>query len=256
MTLIFSSKTQHPDTRMIEYDQTVVRLGLEKAVLEKEVGYFRQELKEIGNHYSAVLLNLEDKKKEIELLNTQCNEIRKEISEAILKGSKDAAGLREQNKKSDEVVGKKKSELEKLNLYLISLGKEIETKIIKIAELQNAAMIAREELAKVRNELSQPKREIERLHDDLQSIYKLKIEVVRKLNAAEVERREIEEIVKMLKENNKEGLELVASFEGERRRLQEKDEYLHRKEKDLGIYEERVKKYCDEAGYGVSMVFV
>ena len=46
MTLVFT-KQGKPDTRMIEYDQAVVRLGLEKADMEKQVEIIKREIKNL-----------------------------------------------------------------------------------------------------------------------------------------------------------------------------------------------------------------
>jgi len=66
---------------------------------------------------------------------------------------------------------------------------------------------------------------------------------------------ELNEIISILQASNKQGLDLVGSFEGERKRLQEKEESLRRKEDDLAVYENRVKKFAEKVGYNIKMIF-
>ena len=41
-------KNNKPDTRMIEYDQAIIRLGLEKVEIEKEVEWARNDLRQLN----------------------------------------------------------------------------------------------------------------------------------------------------------------------------------------------------------------
>lgn len=254
MTLIFD-KNGDRDTRLNDYEQAIIAAGLAKAEAERELDRAKQEVLAAQKQRDGVAAEIADKNKDLKVLDARCIGIQREIAMAIRRGSEGSIALQERLEKGAVDIEERKGELDKLNSYLVSLDEQIDTKTKKIAELQEAAVVARKELEGVLHELSQARIEFEELKSDIQSLYKLKVEVTAKMTTVDVERQEIEEIVKMLKESNKEGLDLVASFEGERKRLQEKEEFLKRKEADLLVYENRLKKHCTKVGYDVEMVF-
>src|SRR3990167_2210406 len=190
--------------------QAIVKAGLSKAAAENDLERTIKEIAEIGGRKAVLLDEIINLGKVVHSWDMRRLEIQKEIAEAVQKGASDVAAMREKESESDAVIGDRKLELEKLNSYLVSLDEQIETKTENISKHQESMVTARNELAKVQGELSPAKCELEELKRDIQSLYKLKIEVTQKFTSIDVERQEIEEIVKMLKENNKEGLELVA----------------------------------------------
>lgn len=254
MTLRYD-KNSIMDNRKVEYEQSIVRLGLEKAAFEKEVGQIRQEIDELCDRRVEVKESIETLITESSRAQKVLEDVQAEIADAVHAGGEKVAALRTEEVKGQENMGGKKLELQKLEEYLLSLTEQIDTKIKKRAEFEENARQAHVELVRVRSELNSAKRELEEVSSEIKVLYQLKLEVTSKLTTIDVERQEIEEIVSVLKESNKEGLELVASFEGERKRLQEKDDFLRRKEADLAIYENRLKKRMDDAGYDVKMTF-
>lgn len=254
MTLRFD-KNSIIDNRMVEYEQSIVRLGLEKAAFEKEVGQVRQEIDELCDRRVAIQKDIEECIVEREVTKKTLVSVWAEITEAVHSGGEKVAALRTEETKKEESTGNKKLELQKLEEYLTSLTEQIDTRIKKRVEFEESARQAREELVRVRSELNTAKRELEEVSSEVKVLSQLKLEVTSKLTMIDAERQEVEEIVAVLKESNKEGLELVASFEGERKRLAEKDDFLCRKEADIAIYENRLKKRMDDAGYDVTMTF-
>lgn len=254
MTLRFD-KNSIMDNRKVEYEQSIVRLGLEKAAFEKEVGKIRQEIDELCDRRVEVKKDTEQRSIEFEAAKKALTDVQAEIAQAVHAGGEKVAALRTEEAKKEESTGNKKLELQKLEEYLASLTEQIDTKIKKRAEFEESARQAHDELVRVRSELNTAKRELEEVSGEVKALYQLKLEVTSKLTTIDAERQEVEEIVSVLKESNKEGLDLVTSFEGERKRLQEKDDFLRRKEADLAIYENRLKKRMDDAGYDIKMTF-
>ena len=254
MTLRYD-KNSIMDNRKIEYEQSIVRLGLEKAAFEKEAGKIRQEIDELCDRRVEVKESIETLVVEASRAQKVLEDVQAEIAGAVHAGGEKVAALREKENEREESAGSKKLELQKLEEYLSSLTDQIESKTKKRAEFEESARQAPDELAGVRSELNLVKRDLEEVSSEVKVLYQLKLEVTSQLTTIDAERQEIEEIVSVLKENNKEGLDLVASFEGERKRLEEKDDFLRRKEADLAIYENRLKKRMDDAGYNVKMTF-
>lgn len=229
---------------MVDYDRAVVKLGEEKANLERVVNRIKNEITDLNNARDRASQQMMDRRAEVDQLYIKLDELRKEIADAVRVGSEKTSSLREQEEKSQGILGEKKLELKKLEEYFLSLGEKINDKNKELSDLQEKIKITREELVRVQTELSQAKR-------DLKDVL-MRIEQLRKI---ESELSDVEERVTLLKEENKEGLAGLSVLDAERLRLQEKREFLERKEADLNIYENRLKKHCAKVGYDVKMIF-
>lgn len=255
MTLRFFNNQGKLDTRQIEYDQAMVRLGLEKATLEREVDRERQKVVEAQKQRDEMLkeiVRLEGVAKEWDLRRV---EIQKQIQDSIAGGAIQSATLKKHLEKGDATIKAKKENIDQLNVLLENLDKEIAEKLSRIKEIDSEIPKKHAELTGVRSELSQVKREFEEAQSDFKDMALLKVRANKELTDAIIEKNEIEEQVKILQINNRAGLDALTSLEGERRRLKEKEEFLVQKEADLLVYENRLKKYCIKVGYNVEMVF-
>ena len=255
MTLRFFNKQGKLDTRQIDYEQAMVKLGLEKAGLEKEVGAIRTDIEILGKRRGDLELEVQGKVREIVENDRKVQVVREQIADAFRKGTLDVHKLDQEKETIEKISLEKKEQFDSLVRHLESLNNDIDEKNSKLAELQKEIAKVHEEFSAVRSELLHGRRELEELQTDIKELVHLKVKITGELTSADIERQEVEDIVKMLKESNKEGLELVASFEGERKRLQEKDDFLRRKEADLLVYENRLKKRMEEAGYDAKMTF-
>src|SRR3990167_559973 len=113
MTLI-PSKNNKPDTRMIEYDQAVVRLGLEKAREQAKLEQIRSEVAEIGLRSADILDEI--KKSELKLMT-----IRREISDAVERETEYIKSFSLDSQKADGLLKDKKENLLQLEIYTLSL---------------------------------------------------------------------------------------------------------------------------------------
>jgi len=259
MTLRFFNNQGKPDTRKIEYDQAIVQAGLEKAQLEAEVERKRNELKN---------------------LNIACDPVRNVFRQNQEKLEKEQ-GVAVQNKVDelkafDDNVTAKRSELALLETKRNVLEKHIEEKNQDLSSLSVAVSEANDKKLKVESEVSAAEEErsnrrrriadmssefnaakdnLEIIREDLVKAGRQKIEIDEAVRKANKDLEELNNIISILQTTNKQGLDIVASFEGERKRLQEKEEFLKRKEADLLIYENRLKKHCIKVGYDVEMIF-
>lgn len=254
MSLRFD-KNSPVDNRKVEYEQAIVRLGLEKSQAIQELDGVKRDVLDVQKQREDVLLDITDKQKELGILITQKESIEVEISQAIKRGSESAVSLKRKLEEGDDTIEKKNEELDKLSEYLLSLDTDIDSKISKIAELTEAIWKMQEEVREIKAQLNGAKQELERtLVLTKEAAHSRKV-ILDDLKDATVELQEVQEIVSILKKDNEEGLDLVASFEGERQRLQDKDDFLRRKEADLLVYENRLKKRMEAAGIDIPMTF-
>ena len=258
MTLKFF-KQGKPDTRMIEYDQAVVRLGLEKAKVEGEVEQKKNDLKQINVAYDLV--------RSVFLRNYEklTEEEKKEIGEktAVLFDYDKRVG--EERKKLQDIILEQKKvkdlteEKEQQVIVADVLFNNINEKRIRIEE--SISGLIKEKVGKEREKdvvassLEKVKQETEKISKEFYSLSVSKVETEREIEKANRELKELNEIISILQTTNKQGLDLIASFAGERKRLQNKEEFLIRKEKDLAKYEERVEKQRKDAGISIPMIF-
>ena len=244
---------------MIEYDQAVVRLGLEKAKIEGEVEQKKNDLTQINvacDLVRSVFLRNYEKLTEEE---------KKEIGEktaVLFDYDKQVAG--ERKKLQDIILEQKKvkdliEEKEQQVIITDVLFNNINEKRIRIEE--NIGKLIKEKVEKEREKniavssLEKIKQETEKFSSEFYALSASKVETEREIEKANRELKELNEIISILQVTNKQGLDLVASFAGERKRLQEKEEFLIRKEKDLVKYEERVEKQRKDAGISIPLIF-
>jgi len=220
MTLILFNNNKQPDTRMAEYDQAIVRLGLEKANLEKLVDSERKELAEVGSLKAEVERGIKTKKKELAVIEN-------DIAEAVTRGHKTTKSIGDKIQDSDLKSKKKKTELAGLEKYLKGCEETIAEKTDtikllegKINELRSVILAGKEELLETNKTMVQMQ------------------EVISKLSLQEKE----------LRQN-------VSVMEDFAKALQDKEQFLNRKEYDLGQYEKRVEKSRQETGNNNKMIF-
>jgi len=258
MTLLFF-KNNKLDNRMVEYDQAVVRLGLEKAGLESEAERKRKDIKQLDISRSLIL---ESMRRDREAFDDGRIEELEEKATAVVD--------------YEDRVAKAQKELSVTEEKKSSLGGEIsvaEKRVGElsesIADLEKVEMAKKEGVSLVEIQKAEKNKEIQRLNQTLsplkeqerkQAAQNYELALKRKetedaIEASNNELTELNDIISVLQANNKQGLELVSSFEGERKRLQEKDEFLIRKEKDLQKYEERLEKGRKEMGNNNPMTF-
>ena len=255
MTLRFN-KDSIVDTRQVEYEKSIVLLGLAKAKIERSVGEEKQRLSEVEERRGEVQAELGQKILDVAAEENKLANIREEISAAIKKSSSDISSLQERGQEKEVMLGKQKDGLSELQKHFDALGIEIENRNTNIKDLQAKEGEVRETLAAVQSELMETAREKKKELAELTTIQSAASNLSASVVQKKEELAELEEIISVLRESNKDGLDLVASFDGERTRLKEKDEFLCRKEADLAIYEKRLKKRMEEVGYNPSMVFI
>lgn len=256
MTLRFSTKSNNKiDTREIEYNQSIVELGLEKANLEREIGEARGVIGDLGKVRADINLDLGAKKEELAGYDTKLNEVREKIADALKNQNKDVVALKEEEKLVEKLIGQKKEEIEQLNQHITSLNTDIETKNIKLSELQQKLVELREELSRVSIELSEELRKLENAQSDTQAAHRSKAEALRILEAANRELDEVNAMIESLKRNNRGGLDALASLAAERARLIGREEAIIRKEADLLVYENRLAKRAKDLGVDLKMTF-
>lgn len=244
---------------MIEYDQSVVRLGLEKAELEREMERKRKEAHEI---YIVVDLArvafLKDRK---ELIEEKMKEIDKQSSTLI---DYEKRVENEKKKLEDLVLGQKsvmdsiKDKEEELAITQRFLG-ELDEKKDAFIKTVDALAEDKKQKERERNTTSSLLQNVlQEKNKAVLELYELNVrksESEQSLEKANRDLAELNEIISILQVTNRQGLDLVASFEGERKRLREKEELLRRKEDDLAVYENRIKKFAEKVGYDIKMIF-
>jgi len=258
MTLLFF-KNNKPDTRMIEYDQAIVRLGLEKAKLDGDIERKKNELKQLNIAHELIRSAV----KKDRAFMTREEQIEADKQEAILvdyeKRIQELENLlrekNEQEKNARERLALLSKQLSAVEMELRLAEKASESLPEKLAEIERRRVEAERETKAVLNFLKQYKEEKEELVSETNEFAMRKKELNDELETKNRELFELNEIISILQATNKQGLDLVSSFEGERKRLQEKDEALIRKEKDLFTYEKRVEKRAQELGVDIKMTF-
>lgn len=219
MTLIFKRQGK-PDTRMIEYDQAIVRLGLEKARAEAELERVRAEDSQIGAR-RAVLLD------EIECAEEELLGIKRQIDEAIESGSRGLMVLSREEQRAGQSHKKGLEELEWSKKRLVSLQDSIGIK----------------------------KETFDKVADELEGVRKILLEAKIELNYTNAKKLEAEKEILFLQKLKKELEDKVAASENLLSYLSEKEQSLNRKEADLVKYEKRVEKMRLDAGNKIKMKF-
>ena len=258
MTLI-PLQNKKPDTRMIEYDQAVVRLGMEKVRLESEVEKGRKNLKEINTAYDLVRSVFvkkwerltEEEKKEV----TEKKLVLMDFDKQILDKEKAVNSLIKKHKKvTEDIKGVEDSVVvrQKVVTKLEERESKIKEDLVKLEEVRHEK---EQGALNVKHQLKERLEELRDIESVVKNISRNKVEMDLAVEKSQRELKELNEIISILQATNKQGLDLVASFEGERNRLKEKEEALIRKEKDLDKYAGRVEKMRKELGINIPMIF-
>lgn len=255
MTLRFFTQFGKPDTRKIEYEQGIVRLGLEKTEVEREVERARVELASIEKQRDETLADVRELEKIAKSYDDRRVEIQKEISLALKNAGEESFAMKEKLNRSESKIDDKKSKLEELNAHLLDLDTEMENKRQKLVSLQKKATDARAELAPLLSKLSAVKLEIANAEEDVQKVYRLKKDAVEKTEIARKELVEIEAQIATLKKDNHGGLDAIASLEAERTRIKAREKGLDDKAADLKVYENRLIKEAKKLGVDLKMSF-
>lgn len=219
MSLTFF-KNNKPDNRMIEYNQSVVRLGLEKAKAQVKLESARAEAAEIGERKATILKEIVESEKRLSL-------IRQEVIDAVNAGKKDIAAVSSARQEADQATGEKTRKMVQLEEYLVSLQDKIS------ATQKNFNTIA-ERVNEVRKALDTVNGE---------------------LNISRGLKQTVEADIVALQELRSELKEAIAASEKMMTYLAEKEQFLNRKEADLIKYEKRVEKMREDAGNKYKMIF-
>lgn len=244
---------------MIEYDQSVVRLGLEKAELEREVEKKRKDVRQIDISLDLVrnvfLRNFEklseEEKKEVEGKAATLFDFEKRVADEkkkledltlnqkrVLVETQDYEKTVESYSESVQKLSKEKTQLSGVIESLVEDKKQKEKE-------RNATISLLQDSLKEKNKAV----------SELYELNVKKSDAEHSLEKTNKDLAELNEIISILQTTNKQGLDLVTSFEGERNRLREKEDFLTRKEQDLLLYEKRVEKRAKEAGVDLKMSF-
>ena len=134
MTLRRFNKNSSVDNRQVEYEQSLVKLGLEVADATRELGRIRGQVQTTQLLRDEVQTEIEEKRKEVEDLKVSLADIQEEIAQAIRSGGVKVAELKEILEEKDGKVSEKEEDLDKLQDYLGSLDHQIQDKLRKIGE--------------------------------------------------------------------------------------------------------------------------
>lgn len=259
MTLSFFSKSNKPDNRMAEYGQAVIRLGEERAGLIREIEIKRKEL---GHLIVSKSLIFDEIRKQRDKLDQTQRGVVDEKSSILFDYEKK---IEQEQKKLDDILIRQSSidkQIEEAKKSLINLGgsvsdlvKQRERLVGELNGLNDSLIVNRQARDQEMSSLRDLEKRKERLISEIQDISSRGMSVDKELSEKRKELEDLNDVVSVLRSSNKEGLDLVASFEGERKRLREKEDFLDRKEADLLVYENRLKKRMREAGIEIDMIF-
>jgi len=124
MTLIYD-KNSKMDNRKVEYEQSIVRLGLEKAATQREADRARQEIKDLGARKIQVMKDIKNLEDDLVADRKKLQEVGLEVFEMIKNAEANVSKIREKEKEVVNSTGNKKFELKKLEEYLASLTEQI-----------------------------------------------------------------------------------------------------------------------------------
>lgn len=254
MNLIYD-KSGKPDTRQADTEQLIVRLGIERAGLEREVGALRGGIDNLGKRRDDFLIEIAGKQRELVEYDQKLNAVRDQIAAEFRRGTLNVDDLKKEEELFVKVVDEKRAKITELNEHLAALIDEIDAKNTKLTDLQQSILRTRNELAKIAADLLEASRQLECANIDLKEAYQAKKKVKDLLDIDKIELNEIQGMIESLKRNNRGGLDALASLEAERQRLRDLDDFLRRKEADLLVYENRLRKRMDEAGVTMKMTF-
>ena len=113
MTLIYD-KNSKMDNRKVEYEQSIVRLGLEKAATQREADRARQEIKDLGARKIQVMKDIKNLEDDLVADRKKLQEVGLEVFEMIKNAEANVSKIREKEKEVVNSTGNKKFELKKL----------------------------------------------------------------------------------------------------------------------------------------------
>lgn len=205
---------------MIEYDQAIVRLGLEKAKARAELDRVLAEVAEIGERKAALLNEIMEAEKKLPV-------IRKEVADAVSEGKKEITELSRAQRERGQDADEKTKKMVQLEEYLVSLQDKIGATQKNLNIVEERVNGARKALDAVNSELSISRGAKQAVEADIVALQELRSELK----------------------------ELIAASEGKMAYLAEKEQSLNRKEADLIKYEKRVEKMREDAGNKNKMIF-
>ena len=185
----------------------------------------------------------------------QKSEILLDYDDQVEKNKKELRKLEEKKKGLDSLIQEKEEAVKIFDQTLSDTRKKI---LVTENVLQNTEVVREvreEEKRKTTSELIGEQRKLESLRSKVHTVAIENNSLEEEIEKKKKELEELNEIVSILKSTNQNGLDIVASFEGERNRLLGKEATLLRKERDLGIYERRLKQQYKTIGKDMTMVF-
>jgi chromosome segregation ATPase len=209
-----------PDTRMIEYDQAVVRLGIEKAEAENDLAKIRYETAEIGTQKAKFFDEIAVAKKELEIVKNQ-------ITDAAVKGTEKMSQLLRENQKLESRITEKTESVQFLNDSL--------------CELEDNIALVRASFESVSERLNDVKKKVNEANIELDNILLKKHQLERDIFELEGKKKEFQEFV--------DASENFLSY------FSEKEQFLNRKEADLLKYEKQLEKKRKDIGNNNEMKF-
>lgn len=242
---------------MIDYGRAVVSLGLEKAKLQLDIDAMRKDLNVLEVSRSLIIDFVKMERDKL------TDEKKKEFDEKIAMFSDFKSKTAQEKDKCDAIALQSKQLEEKIksmenDLILLqeSLGKTAGDKLSlqeKIFILKNKKSNSEREIEFLTKNLADLKKNSAKLSDDVNEKIANKFTLEQELSTKYLELNDLNDIINVLKLSNKDGLDLTASFEGERNRLLKKEKALLAKEADLAIYEKRLRKRISDAGVDVKI---
>ncbi|MCR4307831.1 MAG: hypothetical protein NUV80_04660 [Candidatus Berkelbacteria bacterium] len=220
MTLKFPTNKNKPDNRMVEYNQEIVRLGRERALTQQELDRKKLEVDEVEKKRDLVL-------REITEAETKLASINLEVDTAIKKAGEDISSINSKKKQAEGVVFEKKTKLENIEKHLSDLMEKISKSTDDLNTLHKKIDDAYTLYVKGKDEVSQLAKEKLALQHEVEDLCQLKADLI----SGNVERENVLQYI------------------------EEKEKFLNRKEHDLRVYENRVKKIREEVGIITPMIF-
>lgn len=259
MTLRFDKHAQRSDTRMSDYSQDIIHLGLEKAAMKKELDAMKHDLSQMRVSYDLVrsmfLKSLDklsdEQKKELDEKRSTLRIYERNLSEG-----KNIIDLLEKKKKNlDEILSDKEQNIsaaEKMFEGITSMLGNIQHDVTQLDSIRKEKYGKIESINSI---LKTYEKRLNSLMEKIRSSSEMKIKIDDDISCKRKELSEMNDIISVLQSTNKHGLDMVASFEGERKRLRDKEDALLRKEADLEIYEKRLQKRAEKIGIDLKMTF-
>ena len=246
------------DAQMADYEQAIVRLGLEKADAERELEAKRRELKSVGKSCDLLRSFF---KRNLDHLSDDVKEDLQEKSSMLLDVDKK---IEQEEKEIERLIGSRQalvSSVSSAEARLHDIEDEIKrAEALKVAAVGDANKLLSLKNAKERDAIlasqdtSKARKELEGALAAVSEAQQVKVAIDVEVDASRRALEELNEIISVLTFTNKQGLDLTASFEGERKRLVEKERQLDAACHDLAIYAKRLQAEREKAGIRTPMV--